>query len=346
MSRHNSSSAFPSCFRSSTSTNRRLPPPSPLPPPPPSSGQPNLTTCLYHTDLALFSLTWSRSFLGRSLHLNLLRHSFDSPLPPSLSSPSFHLHIKPFLFWKKHGSKKLSPNILLYWDLSRARFGSGPEPQSGFYIAVVVDNEMTLLVGDLTREAYAKTRANKSETSQIPILKREHVVAKKIYTTKARFGGKLREIRIDYGSSADPTRLCFSVDGQIVLQIKRLKWKFRGNERIEVDGTPVQISWDVYNWLFESDGDDGHAVFMFRFEEDEEIKENNYQLGHLNSWNFGMSGIEWRKMGKSFSSSSVSMSSAGSSGGSSSVMEWASTEESELNGGPAGFSLQIYAWKR
>ncbi|CAL8995867.1 unnamed protein product [Prunus brigantina] len=351
MSRHNSST-FPSCFRPSTAKSTDLRHSSPPPPPsPPISGHPNLTTCLYHTDLALFSLTWSRSFLGRSLHLNLLHHSFDSPLPSSLSSaspPSFHLHIKPFIFWKKHGSKRLSPNTRIFWDLSRARFGSGPEPQSVFYIAVVVDDEMTLLVGDLTREAYAKTRAHKAQTPQIPILKREHVVAKKIYTTKARFGGKLREIQIDCGYGNDLSRLCFSVDGQRVLQIKRLKWKFRGNERIEVDGAPLQISWDVYNWLFESDSDDGHAVFMFRFEEDEEINKesNNCQLGHLNSWNFGMNGIEWRKMGKSLSSSSVSMSSAGSSGGSSSVMEWASMEESELSGGPTGFSLLVYAWKR
>lgn len=144
------------------------------------------------------------------------------------------------------------------------------------------------------------------------------------------------------------------MDNKRVLQIKRLKWKFRGNERIDVDGVPVQISWDVYNWLFEKDNDDRHAVFMFRFEGDEDReKEANSSSGEKNgmalwpqqSWSYGLSGIEWRKMRKSLSSSSTSMwSSAGSSGGSS-VMEWASTEESEL-GGPSGFSLLVYAWKR
>lgn len=165
----------------------------------------------------------------------------------------------------------------------------------------------------------------------------------------------MREIKIDCGYN-DCSRLCFSVDNKKVLQIKRLKWKFRGNERIEVDGVPVQISWDVYNWLFETDrhSDDGHAVFMFKFEEDEE----DIQLGPYGDkngmdlwtqqqcWNLGLNGIEWRKMGKSFSSSSVSMSSGGSSRGGSSVMEWASMEESELSGGPTGFSLLVYAWRR
>lgn len=165
----------------------------------------------------------------------------------------------------------------------------------------------------------------------------------------------MREIQIDCGYS-DCTRLSFSVDGKKALQIKRLKWKFRGNERVEVDGVPVQISWDVYNWLFENDSDDGHAVFMFKFEEEEE--EEDIKLGGKNQngmalwaqqqcWmKMGMNGMEWRKMGKSLSSSSVSMSSGGSSGGGSSVMEWASMEESELDGAPYGFSLLVYAWRR
>lgn len=168
-------------------------------------------------------------------------------------------------------------------------------------------------------------------------------------------------------------RLCFSVDNKRVLQIKRLKWKFRGNEKIEVDGVPIQVSWDVYNWLFE-DINNSHAVFMFRFEtpdnEDEEEEEHERQTesteicsgqdgkNSMVPWqqnpfnSFGMSGIEWRKRRRnlmkttrSSSSSSISMSSASSGGGSSSIMEWASTEENELSA-PIGFSLLVYAWRK
>lgn len=215
---------------------------------------------------------------------------------------------------------------------------------------------MTLLVGDCTKEAYAKTKAQKPKSSQILVLKREHVFANKIYTTRARIGGKTREIQIDCGYN-DDTRLCFFVDNKKVLQIKRIKWKFRGNERIEVDGVPVQISWDVYNWLFEKDNDDGRAVFMFRFEEEEEEKKekeaNSLSLSEKNgsgswaqqSWSTGLSRVEWRKMRKSLSSSSVSMSSSAGSSGGSSVMDWATTEESDLVG-PSGFSLVVYAWKK
>uniref|UniRef100_A0A2C9W883 DUF868 domain-containing protein n=1 Tax=Manihot esculenta TaxID=3983 RepID=A0A2C9W883_MANES len=183
--------------------------------------------------------------------------------------------------------------------LFRAKIGSGPESQSGFYVAVVVDREIILLVGDLTKQSLS------TATESTP----------------------QRDISIDCTANND-ARLCFSVDNKRVLQIKRLKWKFRGNEKIEVDEVPIQVSWDVYNWLFE-DINNSHAVF-------------------------GLSGIEWMKRRRSLmkttrssSSSSISMSSASSGGGFSSIMEWASTEENELSA-PIGFSLLVYArgkWK-
>lgn len=293
----------------------------------------------------------------------------SNPLP--LSTLTFHLEIKPFIFWRKYGSKKLTttsatkPKIQIFWDLSRAKFGSGPEPHSGFYVAVVVDGEMALLVGDCTQEAFARTKAQKQdERAQVLVLRREHVFGNRVYTTKARFGGKNREISIDCRANED-ARLNVSVDGKRVLQIKRLKWKFRGNEKIDVDGVSVQISWDVYNWLFDDakSSGNGHAVFMFRFENPDQLspeqddecchaEKNGVVSWQQSSCGFGINGIEWRKMrksllrsGRSSSSSSISMSSA-SSGCSSSVMEWASTEESELSSGPIGFSLLVYAWKK
>lgn len=149
------------------------------------------------------------------------------------------------------------------------------------------------------------------------------------------------------------TRLLFCVDGERVLVVERLKWKFRGNERVEVDGVPILISWDVHDWVFENNNnnsDNGHAVFMFKFEENEvEVEEEKGNLvnlwSHQNWSNLGS--YELRKTGKSWSSSSVSVSSSAVSslGGSSSVMEWSSVEENELVV-PVGFSLLVYAWKR
>ncbi|CAN0888159.1 hypothetical protein LINGRAHAP2_LOCUS15775 [Linum grandiflorum] len=123
------------------------------------------------------------------------------------------------------------------------------------------------------------------------VLRREQVFGNRVYTTKARFGGANRQISIDCCVGSD-ARLSFAVDGKRVLQIKRLKWKFRGNERIEVGGVPIQISWDVYNWLFEDGGGDAHAVFMFRFEEPEEEEYDVSDVGSAAEQSGAM--VPWR----------------------------------------------------
>ncbi|XP_042507714.1 uncharacterized protein LOC122083867 [Macadamia integrifolia] len=350
MSDRSSSSSFVSCFRSTTQPMDLDPSTEEPPAPPPTSGGTNLTTCVYHTDLGVFALTWCRNVIGRALHIDLRFDDHDEDLS------SFRLYIKPFLFWRRRGSKRFnlrSPTkkVEIFWDFTKVKFNSDPEPQSGSYVAVVIDGEMTLVVGDSLKEAYSRTRARKPERTQVLILRREHVVGNKYYTTKARFGGKTRDISIDCRvGSGDELMLRFSIEGKRVLQVKRLKWKFRGNERIEVDGFPIQISWDVYNWLFD-DAENGHAVFMFRFEKMEELEDERGMVmlpqQQQQLCGFGMNGFEWKKMKKSLlktgSSSSSSMSSV-SSGCSSSVMEWASTEEKELQS-PSGFSLLVYAWK-
>ncbi|GAA0185254.1 hypothetical protein LIER_32542 [Lithospermum erythrorhizon] len=113
-----------------------------------------------------------------------------------------------------------------------------------------------------------------SERSQSLVLRREHVHGNKFYRTKADFGGQERELSIDCRGGDDP-RLYFCVDSKRVLKIKHLKWKFRGNERIEVDGVSVQVSWDVHNWLSEDD-EEGYALFTFRFDKKGFVDEDNY----------------------------------------------------------------------
>lgn len=322
----------------------------PPPPPPENTTTPKLTTTLYQTHIGLFALTWSKNPFSHSLHLN---YTSNDVVSESISS--FSLHLKPFLFWKKQGSKKLAvssnPNVnntRIFWDFSNAKFGARPEPQCGFYIAVVVDGEVILLVGDFTKQAYAKIKSNNPNILSKPqtmILKREHVFgANKVYATKATFGDKTRDILVDCRLIGDKTSLVLRIDNKCVLRIKHLKWKFRGNERIEVDGIQVQISWDVHNWLF--DQKDGHALFMFKFE----------KLGFHGDDDLGTTlwsqqqscGIKYEakklKKGLLTSSRSSCSSSSLSSASSNSVMEWESIEENELKV-PSGFSLLLYAWK-
>ncbi|KAL2318038.1 hypothetical protein Fmac_031914 [Flemingia macrophylla] len=314
----------------------------------PLSPHPNLTTYTYQTQYGTVSLTWSRSMLGHSLHLQL--HS----------AATFHLRIKPWN--KKRGSKKLSHNTLFLWNLSHANFARGPHPISRFYLALLVDHSLTLLVGDQAPKPKPKPTP---QPQQHLLLKRDHVHvaphSTTVYQTATPLAGKVRDFRIDCHGHAhdDSLALVFRVDSHSVLHVTRLRWKFRGSQRLEIDGAHLHISWDVHDWLFHKDKDHlhqnaaahGHAVFMCKFEDHQVAPPNNNNNNNNNNnkdllvdplthhhWSLGSNNA------KSWSSSSLSVSS-GSFGGSSSVMEWSSVEENDLVV-PLGFSLVVYAWRR
>ncbi|KAL1829344.1 hypothetical protein ACET3Z_007756 [Daucus carota] len=332
----------------------------PRQPPPENTTSPKLTTSLYQTEIGLFALTWSKNVLSRSLHVHYTSHDVVS----DQSFPSFTLHLKPFLFWKKHGSRKLavSPSLnaknpRIFYDFSNAKFGSRPEPESGFYIAVVLDGDMILLIGDSQKQAYSRTKSSSSSSTSNPnpnpnqsmILKREHVRgAHRVYATKATFGDKTRNILVDCRLVNNKSSLILTIDNKRVLRIKHLEWKFRGNERIQVDGIQIQVSWDVHDWLFdEKDKDDGHALFMFKFEKlgFSDDDDDSSSLWSQQRQSCGI-GYEARKLKKGVLTSSTSScsSSSLSSASSNSVMEWESIEENQLKL-PSGFSLLLYAWK-
>jgi hypothetical protein len=215
------------------------------------------------------------------------------------------------------------------------------------------------------------------------------------HRTRVNVRGKEREISVDLvsrcrgkdGVSRDSDRadvgMSVSLDGERVLHVRRLRWKFRGTERVDLgDGDQVQVSWDLHRWLFpprEPPPADAaahahaHAVFVFRFElgcggeeplaeegKDLHLHENAsrtstgiwrayFQRWGQRDWSETGSNGGRKKKGKlamASSSSSVSVASSTASWASSStVMDWASPEEAEMQRGH-GFSLLIYAWKR
>lgn len=175
--------------------------------------------------------------------------SFDD----STNQPLAKFDIKPWLFSKKKGSKSLdaeNSKLEVFWDLSAAKFGPGPEPLEGFYVAILFDLEMVLLLGDLKKEAYRKTGTSIPPSNSVFIAKREHLFGKKVYCTKAQFcnNGRIHEIVIecDVIGLKDPC-LEIRIDRKRVMQVKRLMWKFRGNQTILVDGVPIEVFWDVHN---------------------------------------------------------------------------------------------------
>ncbi|KAK9293037.1 hypothetical protein L1049_021021 [Liquidambar formosana] len=223
----------------------------------------NLVTCVHQCRLrgrsCLITITWSKNLMGQG---------FSVGIDDSANQCLCKVDIKPWLFSKRKGSKSLevdSRNVDTYWDLSSAKFGSGPEPLEGFYLAIVFDRQMVLLLGDMRKEAFKKTNATPVPSNTVFIAKREHIFGKKIFSTKAQFcdNGQTHDLVIECDTIGinDPC-LMIRVDCKTVMQVKRLCWKFRGNHIILVDGLTVEVYWDVHNWLFGPSL--GSAVFMFK----------------------------------------------------------------------------------
>ncbi|KAK8635895.1 hypothetical protein V6N13_004608 [Hibiscus sabdariffa] len=224
----------------------------------------NMVSCVYqcrlHGRVCLISVTWTKNLMGQGLSV-VINDSANHCLCKA--------DIKPWLFSKRKGSKHLEVDcgkIDICWDLSNAKFGTGPEPVEGYYLAVAFEQEMVLFLGDLKMEAIKKVDTSvDSDSGAVFIAKREHIVGKRFYGVKTRFCDKGRThdmvIECDTVDLKDPC-LVIRIDSKTVRQVKRLKWKFRGNHTILVDGLQVEVFWDVHNWLF---GDAmGNAVFMFQ----------------------------------------------------------------------------------
>ncbi|KAK1412562.1 hypothetical protein QVD17_33921 [Tagetes erecta] len=224
----------------------------------------NLVTCVYQCRLRNFScfivtLNWTKSLMGQGLAVQI-----DDSTGQCLCK----VEIKPWVFSKRRGYKNLevgSKLIDVYWDLASARFGFSPEPVEGFYFAIVVNQDLILMLGDMEKEVKNKMDVSKFAPNFVFVSKKEHLFGKKAYSTRAQFCGKGQVhdivIECDLVGSNDPC-LLIRVDGKTMMQVKHLRWKFRGNYTMLVDGLPVEVYWDVHNWLFGKLT--GEANFLFQ----------------------------------------------------------------------------------
>lgn len=175
------------------------------------------------------------------------------------------------LFRKKKGSKSFEHDgskITVFWDLSNATYGSGPEPIDGFCLVLMVGSELGLVLGDLAQELANKKLKNGTQMAKFCLVsRREHYSGNGLYSTKAQFceKGVAHEIMIRCVEGSEGMKqpvLSVSIDKRTVTKVKRLEWNFRGNQTIFVDGLLVDLLWDVHDWFFNPVC--GSAVFMFR----------------------------------------------------------------------------------
>lgn len=252
---------FPSCFSESgvqiaDSTSSSSPSST-------SKASQNLVTCVYQCQFlgnsCFITITWSKNLMG---------HGVSIGIQDSTNPCLYKVDIKPWLFTRRKGFRSSEVDSIvidIYWDFSSAKFGSGPEPQEGFYLAVAFNQELVLLLGDLQKEVYKKIDPRPVASTAVFVAKTEHIFGKKLYGAKAQFcdKGQIHDVAIecDTGAINDPS-LIIRIDSEAVMQIKRLRWKFRGNHTIMVDGLPVEVYWDVHSWFFGNVM--GNAVFLFQ----------------------------------------------------------------------------------
>lgn len=247
--------AVPSCFTSKSGIAK-------------TSAQ-NLVTCNYVAKLGvqcrIITVTWSKTALGNALSVAVGGDSSGT----TTATAACKVDLRPWKFWRKQGSKRLFLDGLLlevFWDLGSAKFLSTPEPREKFYVAVVCNEEAVLLLGDMGEEAYRRSRSKPAAAEAVLLSRKEHVFGDSYFATRAQFGdsGRSHEVGIECQTegSRDPS-LFISVDRETVMEVKRLAWKFRGNDTISVGGVPVEIYWDVHDWLFNPPGS-GHAMFVFK----------------------------------------------------------------------------------
>ncbi|KAK8938811.1 hypothetical protein KSP39_PZI011433 [Platanthera zijinensis] len=223
------------------------------------------STFLYKVKLStgkslLIKLTWLRSNGGPSL--SIVVNDFPELIPPWKSK---------LMTLKKgaHFFPASSPAVALHWDFSAASYGPGPEPIGNFYVAVTVDAEAALLLGD-QRSKFLEKFSKEIEVAEFSMVYREEKVVGSVLHSviRAQFneGGKYHEITIRCrgggGFAGEDSELSVSIDDKKVVNVAKLRWNFRGNQTVFIDGLPVDLMWDMHGWWFS--GLPENAVFLFR----------------------------------------------------------------------------------
>uniref|UniRef100_A0A7N0TXT8 DUF868 family protein n=1 Tax=Kalanchoe fedtschenkoi TaxID=63787 RepID=A0A7N0TXT8_KALFE len=235
----------------------------------------NSVSVLYQAHIAgawrNVTVHWTKNLITHSMSITV--DSYDGH---QLHYQSCKIDLKPWHFWSKKGYKSFDvddADVEVYWDLRSAKFSGSPEPSSDYYVAIVSDDEAVLLLGDSSKKAYKRTKARPALADAILCYKKEHVFSKKSFSTRSRFDERSQrhyDIVVESSTSwpRDP-EMWISVDGIVLIHVKNLQWKFRGNQTISVGSQAVQVFWDVHDWLFKSPGT-GNGLFIFKPAAEEE----------------------------------------------------------------------------
>ncbi|XVF55656.1 hypothetical protein PTKIN_Ptkin06aG0054100 [Pterospermum kingtungense] len=196
---------------------------------------PNTVTCLYKAKVSqrnlLITLTWCNNLIGQGLTINV-----GGSLSTSSKFSSNSIELRKNKGWKtfKSCSSEIENSVYFSGDI---KIQSEQQPVPKFSL----------------------------------VSRSENFTGSSVCSTKARFcdKGLVHDILIKCGGDEEDEEgwrnpvLCVCIDQKKVVQVKRLRWNFRGNQIIFLDGLLVDMMWDLHDWVFKQTSG-GCAVFMFR----------------------------------------------------------------------------------
>ncbi|KAF0911545.1 hypothetical protein E2562_011175 [Oryza meyeriana var. granulata] len=226
----------------------------------------------------LVRVMWTRTVAGAApaaagatgLAVAVDEASRSSPSSAAAATPrrsAVTLASSPQFLHKKRGTRSFVTEagtvVAIYWDTTGAKYpaGSSPEPTRDYYLAVVADGELAVLLGggeaarELARRFVAAPRRallSRREQLRAP----PSPAAELAHSTRCRFrdDGAEHEVAVvcrgeEWG--ARDGEVAVSIDGKKVVEARRMKWNFRGNRTVVLgDGAVVEVMWDVHDWWF------------------------------------------------------------------------------------------------
>lgn len=152
-------------------------------------------TCMYQTHISGFwrnvTVLWSKNLMNHSLTVMVTSVEGDM-------NYCCKVDLKPWHFWNKKGYKSFEVEgnpVEVYWDFRSAKFTSSPEPSSDFYVALVAEEEVVLLVGDYKKKAFKRTKSRPALVEAALFYKKENVFGKKSFATRAKFYDRKKSTR-------------------------------------------------------------------------------------------------------------------------------------------------------
>ncbi|MCD7446780.1 hypothetical protein HAX54_016873 [Datura stramonium] len=232
----------------------------------PKNGEGSVT-CVYQSHIGGYwrnvTVIWRKNLMNYCLTISVDSVEKDD-------HKTCKIDLKPWHFWAKKGYKTFEVDgnqLEAYWDLKSAKFSGSPEPFKDFYVALIAEEEVVLLLGDYQKKAYKRTKSKPALVDALLFYKKEHVFGKKSFSTRATFENNKKESDIVVESSTSGPRepeMWISIDGIVLIHIKNLQWKFRGNQTVLMNEQQVQVFWDVHSWLFSEPAGSSHGLFIFK----------------------------------------------------------------------------------